>query len=256
MKYCIYVFALLVSTSAFAQPGEDNLASFQANVAKRLTGDYKGYATPYTGIYSLTWPDDQQIKTPVLSDVGLTMLANSFSEAWAYFGKGNPKVEASKVKAIRARAAAELPLESAIVIRKGDAPISIAVYSAVDCGFCRRLEALLAKHEISYAVFPGSLSLANFSLARDVWCNQDPAQAWIKVMQKEQPIPSVASCDSYPITDIRYTGALFSYGNTPGIIFADGDVIARLPEGAAEEAEFLQIIQQKLDAGSWFTTAE
>ncbi|MDX1496801.1 MAG: thioredoxin fold domain-containing protein [Salinisphaeraceae bacterium] len=249
----LLILIFLFPVHGLAEDSQDDLATFQANVAKRLTGDYKGYATPYTGIYSLTWPDDQEAKTPVLSDVGLTMLANSFSEAWAYFGKGNPKVEADKVKAIRARAAAELPLQSAIIIRRADAPISIAVYSAVDCGYCRRLEAFLAQHEISYAVFPGSLSLANFSLARDVWCNPDPAEAWLTVMHKEEPIPTVAACEAYPITDIRYTGALFSYGNTPGIIFADGDVIARLPEGPDEEAEFLQIIEAKIKKGAVFT---
>lgn len=248
MKSILLALCLLLTSLAQAA---DDLATFQANVAQRLTGDYTGYATPYTGIYSLTWPDDQQIKTPVLADLGLTMLANSFSESWAYFKKGNPPVEADKVKAIRVKAAAELPLESAIVIRKGDAPVSMAIYSAVDCGYCRRLEALLAHHEISYAVFPSSLSLANFSLARDVWCSDEPAQAWQSVMQAEQPIPSVTNCAAYPITDIRYTGALFSYGNTPGIIFADGDVINRVPEGT-EEAEFLQIIQAKIKKGAVF----
>lgn len=245
------LFVLCLSLGGITQAADD-LATFQTNVAKRLTGDYKGYATPYSGIYSLTWPDETQIKTPVLADVGLTMLANSFSESWAYFKKGNPPVQADRIKAIRAKAAAELPLDSAIIIRNGEAPISMAIYSAVDCGYCRRLETLLAKHEVSYAVFPGSLSLANFSLARDVWCNDNPAQAWLAVMHRQEPIPEVGDCESYPVTDIRYTGALFSYGNTPGIIFADGDVINRVPEGP-EEAEFLQIIQAKIKKGAVFT---
>lgn len=251
MKYL--VFGLLLATVAAAA---DDLAAFQATVAKRLTGDYRGYATPYTGIYSLTWPDEQQIKTPVLADQNLTMLANSFREAWAYFGKGNPPVEKEKVKAIRARAAAELPLQSAILIRHGNSPVSMAVYSAVDCGFCRRLEALLARHGISYYVFPGSLSLENFAVSKSIWCNADPAAAWQAVMLREAAIPPVQNCPGYPITDIRYTGALFSYGNTPGMIFADGDVIARLPEGPAEEAELLAIVKAKIGAGLLFAAPD
>lgn len=230
----------------------DDLAAFQAVVAKRLKGDYTGYATPFTGIYSLTWPDEKEIKTPVMADQNLTMLANSFRENWSYFAKGHPPVEKEKVQAIRARAAAELPLHSAIAVRFGDGPFSMAVYSAVDCGFCRRLEALLARHKINYYVFPGSLSPENFAVSKSIWCNPDPAAAWVAVMQQQSAIPPVASCPGYPISDIRYTGALFSYGNTPGVIFADGDVIARLPEGPAEEAEFLQIVKDKIARGLVF----
>lgn len=245
--------AFFISASFTADEGGEDLALFQAKVDKRLKGDYRGYVTPYTGIYSLTSAAEDQAKTPIMADAELSMLANSFTEAWSYFGKGNPLVEKDKVRAIRAAAAAELPLESAIIYKQGEQPISIAVYSAVDCGYCRRLEALLHKHKITYAAFPGSLYRENFALAKDVWCNADPAKAWADLMQHEVKPPHVESCASYPIADIRYTGALFSYGNTPGIIFADGDVIARLPVGAEEEAEFLQIIESKITSGAVFT---
>jgi hypothetical protein len=224
----------------------DDLAAFQAQVAKRLKGDYQGYATPYTGIYSLSLPSEKESKTPIMADQELTMLANSFTEAWSYFKAGNPPVEAAKVHAIRQRAAAELHFESAIVFRQGNAPISIAVYSAVDCGYCRRLEAFLSNHKIAYAAFPGSLYRENFSLAKGVWCSEDRAKAWQAVMQHDVDLARVENCPAYPLADIRYTGALFSYGNTPGIIFADGDVIARLPVGKDEEAEFLAIVRDKI----------
>ena len=234
----------LISASLAAEVQGDGLVLFQAKVDQRLKGDYRGYVTPYTGIYSLTTAAEGQSKTPIMADAELSMLANSFTEAWSYFGKGNPLVEKDKVRAIRAAAAAELPFESAIIYRQGDKPISIAVYSAVDCGYCRRLEALLAKHQIAYAAFPGSLYSENFALAKDVWCSADRAKAWEALMQHEVKPPNVEACPSYPIADIRYTGALFSYGNTPGIIFADGDVI--------EEAEFLQIIEDKIAKGAVF----
>ena len=255
MKRLLAAFLCLSPFLVQAQGVADSgLAQFQVNVDERLKGDYVGYVTPYSGIYSLTSADESQPKTPIMADQGLTMLANSFTEAWSYFGKDHLPVQAEKVKALRARAAAELPLHSSIVIKQGDAPVSMAIYSAVDCGFCRRLEGLLTKHKLSYAVFPGSLYRENFPLAKSVWCNANPAQAWQDVMQNEKTPPAVASCPSYPIADIRYTGALFSYGNTPGIIFADGDVIARLPQGADEEAEFLQIVQAKIAKGAVFKT--
>ncbi len=245
--------ASLISVAQAAAEKQDNLAAFQANVAKRLKGDYRGYATPFSGIYSLNKADEKDPKTPVLADLELSMLANSFSEAWAYFRPGNPPVEADRVKAIRAQAVAELPLHSSIVVQFRESPVSMAVYSAVDCGFCRRLETFLHKHKLSYAVFPGSLNRENFSLAKSIWCNPEPGRAWLGVMLHNRDIPSVDSCPGYPISDIRYTGALFSYGNTPGIIFADGDVIARLPMGPQEESEFLQIVKNKIEKGIVFS---
>ena len=250
--FSVWVFGLLPSALAADEAG---LADFQAKVDARLTGDYRGYVTPFEGIYSLTWPDESQPKTPVLADQALTMLANSFSESWAYFRKGNPPVEADKVKAIRTQAVKDLPLASSLLIRHGDSPVAMVIYSAVDCGFCRRLEAFLAKQELSYRVFPSSLYIGNFPLAKSVWCNANPAQAWQQLMLQEKAPAPVAQCPSYPITDIRYTGALFSYGNTPAVIFADGDVISRLPQGLHEEVEFLKIVQDKIEQGVVFSPA-
>lgn len=250
MRILVTVLLALTSLVTWA----DDFAEFEANVQKRLNDNYRGYRTPFTGIFSLTWPDEHHIKTPVLADTGLTMLANSFSDGWNIFdSKHNPKLSADEVHAIRVKALADLPWESAIVIRKGDAPVSMAIYSAVDCGYCRRLEGFLEKQDFSYAVFPSVLNLEHVPLAKSVWCSADRAAAWQKLMLKAEKPPAVKSCKSYPITDIRYTGALFSYGSTPGIIFADGHVFTQVPEGEAIEKQFVEELRAKIAKGAVFT---
>ncbi len=236
--------------SSLAQAGD--FETFQANVQTRLNDNYRGYETPFRGIFSLTWPDESQVKTPVLADTALSMLANSYGDNWTYFNKSKAEVEQAKVQAIRARAVADLPWQSAIIFRKGDAPVSMAIYSAVDCGYCRRLEAFLETQDFSYAVFPSSLNLENFALAKSVWCNADRATAWKNLMLERAEVPAVKQCPDYPITDIRYTGALFVYGNTPGIIFADGHTFGQVPEGEAMIARFVQELQAKIARGIVF----
>lgn len=244
---------LTITVALCAQTAWGNdFATFEANVNKRLNDNYRGYETPYKGVFSLTWPDDNHANTPVLADVGLTMLANSFGDNWTYFDKTRAPVEQAKVMQIRKRAIADLPWQSALVFRKGDAPVSMVIYSAVDCGYCRRLEAFLETQSFSYAVFPSSLNLDNFSVARNVWCNANPQAAWKDLMLDRASPPAVESCPGYPMTDIRYTGALFVYGNTPGIIFADGHTFGRVPEGREMIAQFVSELQAKIESGVVF----
>lgn len=257
MKLCnLKRYSLVVLFIGLSVANANDLATFEANVQKRLNDNYRGYETPFTGIYSLAWPDDNHARTPVLADLDLTMLANSYGDNWTYFDKTKKPVEADKVQAIRARAVADLPWDSALIFRKGDAPVSMAVYSAVDCGYCRRLEAFLETQPFSYAVFPSSLTLENFGIARSVWCHAEPMKAWKNLMLGRADLPAVNSCESYPMTDIRYTGALFVYGNTPGIIFADGYTFGQVPEGEAMIAEFRKELQAKIDKGIVFDVPE
>ncbi len=240
--------SLLLMSTAHAS----DFATFEANVQKRLNDNYRGYETPFSGIFSLSWPDENHANTPVLADTGLTMLANSYGDNWTYFNKSKNPVEKEKVLALRKRAIADLPWESAIIYRKGDAPVSMAIYSAVDCGYCRRLEFFLEKQSFSYAIFPSSLNLENFPLAKSVWCNAQRARAWKDLMLERGDVPSVKECTSYPMTDIRYTGALFVYGNTPGIIFADGHTFGQIPEGDTMIAQFVKELREKISQGVVF----
>lgn len=249
MKLVFTALLLLVTSMVMAA---DDLAAFQATLDRKMTSKTRGYATPFSGIFSISSPDEGNIRTPVLADTALSMVANSYGDRWVYFNKERNEVETDKVVALRQRAVADLPWQSAIVIRREDAPVAVAIYSAVDCGFCRRLEAFLANEPYSYVVFPSSLNAENFPLARDVWCNKDRLAAWHRVMIEEADIPKVASCPSYPIADIRYTGALFSYGNTPGIFFADGGLLLGVPETPETQALFRAQVDARIERGILF----
>lgn len=245
----VFLLLILVPASLCAA---DDLTTFQANVNKRLTSKPTGYATPFTGIFSITSAEASNPTTPVLMDTKLTMVANSYGDRWVYMDKVRSAVERDRVLKIRQKAIKDLPWHASITFRHGDAPVAMVLYSAVDCGFCRRLEVFLANNGFSYTVFPSSLTPQNFSLAQDVWCNPNPGSAWMSVMRGDAEIPKVERCPTYPIADIRYTGALFSYGNTPGIIFADGTVFRRMPEGAGEQAQFVEEVNAKIKNGIVF----
>ena len=75
-------------------------------------------------------------------------------------------------------------------------------------------------------------------------------------MRQGGEVPRIEHCPSYPIAAIRQTGALFVYGNTPGIIFADGTVFMRMPEGPEEEAQFVREVQAKIEQGLVFQLPE
>ena len=130
---------------------------------------------------------------------------------------------------------AELPLDSAIKIVRGNGSRKIALFEDPNCGYCKRFERDLAGvSDITVYVFLYPiLSPDSIQKSKQVWCAADRGKAWLDLMVRETVSQGDSSCAT-PIDKILAFGQSKRVQGTPTIIFEDGE---RVP-GAMAIADF------------------
>ncbi|MFN0183933.1 MAG: DsbC family protein, partial [Aquabacterium sp.] len=97
---------------------------------------------------------------------------------------------------------ASLPLKDAVLIKQGNGSRRIAVFGDPNCGYCKRLEADLAKLKdvsIYTFVYP-ILGPESTRLSRDLWCAKDAAKGWRDwMLSSKEPARAGASCNTEAI---------------------------------------------------------
>jgi thiol:disulfide interchange protein DsbC len=145
---------------------------------------------------------------------------------------------------------ASLPLDKAIVKVKGDGSRKLAVFSDPDCPFCHELEQELAKvNDVTIYIFlypltelhPDSERKANL-----VWCAANPAKAWDELMQHgKEPAAAKPGCEA-PLKEINAFAQKSWITGTPGLIFADGQLVA----GSVTSAQIETYLEDKAKAAA------
>jgi thiol:disulfide interchange protein DsbC len=118
-----------------------------------------------------------------------------------------------------------LPLQHAIKTVKGDGSRKIAVFSDIDCPFCRRLEAELAKVDnltVYTFLYPiEKLHPKAVKISRQIWCAPDRVKAWDDYIGQNILPTNEGNCDNPIAATIAY-GESLRIGGTPTIFFANG----------------------------------
>ena len=117
-----------------------------------------------------------------------------------------------------------LPLANAIKIVKGDGKRRLAVFSDLDCPYCKKLEAELAKVDnVTVYTFPYPLPMHADAPRKSklIWCSKDRAAAWNDYMQKGKLPAGKGDCTN-PIDENLALGAKLRIDGTPALIFANG----------------------------------
>jgi thiol:disulfide interchange protein DsbC len=131
----------------------------------------------------------------------------------------------------------QLPLQDAFVIQRSKGTRQLAVFEDPHCGFCKRFEADLARIEdikVYVFLYP-VLGASSKTLARQIWCTRDRADAFLKWMLHDQPPPDVP-CDDAALARNLEFGRKARINGTPTLIFADGTrVPGALPSARVEE---------------------
>lgn len=119
----------------------------------------------------------------------------------------------------------KLPFESAIKVVKGNGKRVVAVFSDVDCPYCRRLEEELAKvTDVTVYTFLYPIDSLHPDAARKsraVWCAPDRAKAWDDLINKKIEPKNPGTCDN-PVAKNVELGTKLGVRGTPAIFFADG----------------------------------
>lgn len=124
---------------------------------------------------------------------------------------------------------AKLSDEQTIVFTPKDVKHSIAVFTDIDCTYCRRLHSQIDQYlalgiEIRYLMYPrsGPASPA-WNKAEDVWCSADRQNA-LTMAKLDRDFPT-AQCDASMVHDHYDMGQDVGLSGTPAIVLEDGTLI-------------------------------
>ena len=119
----------------------------------------------------------------------------------------------------------DLPLSDAIKVVKGDGKRKIAIFSDVDCPYCKRLE----KKELSNInnitiytfLYPLAIHPEAEEKSKKIWCAKDRAKAWNEYIFKDKLPKNSGDCKT-PINKIVKLGKDLGISSTPTIILPNG----------------------------------
>lgn len=124
---------------------------------------------------------------------------------------------------------AQLPLQDAIKIVKGNGERKIAVFSDPDCPFCAKLEketfAKLDNATIYVFLYPLEGLHPNApTIAKKIWCSPDKAKAYLEYMINKTEPKAQENCDNPIDKNVKF-GENLGIEGTPTLILENGRTI-------------------------------
>jgi len=155
--------------------------------------------------------------------------------------KSKKNITAERLADLQKIAFENLPLDLAIKIKKGIPQKKVAVFSDIDCPFCRKLEKevlmKLDNVEIYTFIFPLAIHPEAEQKSLKIWCSDDPAANWVNFMKTADLPDNNGDCAS-PIDEIQNFAKKYGIQSTPTIIFEDGKRVS----GAIPKEEFKSLL--------------
>ncbi len=212
------LLALALTGPAAANPDETAIRKAIASLVPDAVIDSVA-ATPWPGLYEIA--------------VGGQVLYVSGDGRYLFQGTVfdiENKVDLTERSRNRTRkdALAALPAEKRIRFAPEDIKHEVTVFTAIDCGYCRRLHQDMAAYNahgiaVDYVFMPrGDTSSESYRKAVDVWCAPD-RQAAMTTAKAGGELPR-QSCDN-PVEETWRLGQALGVTGTPAIVMADGSLI-------------------------------
>jgi thiol:disulfide interchange protein DsbC len=133
----------------------------------------------------------------------------------------------------------DLPLSDAIKVVKGDGKRKIAIFSDVDCPYCKSLE----KKELSNVdnitiytfLYPLAIHPEAELKSKKIWCAKNRSKAWTEYIHNDNLPKNSGACKT-PINKILKLGKDLGISSTPTIILSNGKrVSGAIPYEQLEE---------------------
>ena len=133
----------------------------------------------------------------------------------------------------------DVPLSDAIKVVKGNGKRKIAIFSDVDCPYCKRLE----KNELSKIdnitiytfLYPLAIHPEAEEKSKKIWCAKNQSQAWSEYIFEDKLPKNLGTCKT-PINKIVKLGKDLGISSTPTIILQSGKRIpGAIPHKQLEE---------------------
>lgn len=193
-------------------------ADIQANLEARFPGAKVKTiaASPIAGVSEVVMDDNQIVYSDAKGDF---ILIGEILDT-----KTRKSLTREKQEELNKVNFGDLPLKDAVKVVKGDGSRKIAVFSDVDCPYCKKLELELAKLDnitIYTFLYPLPMHADAPRKSKLIWCSADRAKAWNDLMHKGKVPEGKGDCDT-PIEANLKLGESLGIQGTPAIIFADG----------------------------------
>ena len=137
-----------------------------------------------------------------------------------------------------------LPFKNAIKDIRGNGKSKIAIFSDIDCPFCRKLEkealAKLKDVTIYTFLYPLAIHPDAERKSNKIWCSEDPSVAWNNFMMKNMLPENQGNCET-PIKDISILAKELGVSSTPTIIFSSG----KRAEGAMPYSDLVKYLNNE-----------
>ncbi|PCI62114.1 MAG: thiol:disulfide interchange protein [Methylophilaceae bacterium] len=119
-----------------------------------------------------------------------------------------------------------LPLDKAIKVVKGNGARKVAVFSDVDCPYCKRLEQNELSHITDVTIYTFLYPLAQLhpnaaEKSKLIWCADDRVQAWNDWIFNNR-LPSSAGDCEVPLEQVGDLARKIGVSSTPTLVFSDG----------------------------------
>ena len=138
---------------------------------------------------------------------------------------------------------AELPLDLAVKVQRGNGKRVMAMFSDPYCPACRQFERVLQQVDnvtIYIFMYP-VIRPENADHSRAVWCSADRAKAWLELAAAPRPkVPEAGPGCKDPVDKVLQLGRSLGVNSTPTLIFANGERVA----GGLGATELTQLLDE------------
>lgn len=150
---------------------------------------------------------------------------------------------AARLEELTAKAFRELPLALAIKTVRGDGGRVVYLFEDPNCPHCAKLhQELLPLKDVSIYTFVSTfLGPDSPTLARNIWCSDDPASAWEAWMLHKKAAAAAAAGCAAPSARVEQLGQRLGIMGTPTLFFVDGTRLSGTVSLAAVEARLAEL---------------
>lgn len=194
----------------------------EAHIRSTITAQFPGVKidsvkkTPYAGLFEV-YMDGQIVYVDPKAEFAITGDVLDL--------KTRSNITQSRLTELMTIDWSSLPLDKAIKTVKGKGTRQLVVFSDIDCPFCRRLEAELAKVDditIYTFLYPiEQLHPRAVATSRKIWCAPDKQKAWDDYLAKGVIPDNDGTCDN-PVDANIELGRGLHVGGTPTLFFSNG----------------------------------
>jgi len=217
MKLKQLVLATIITISQLACADETSLK-------KKIEAAYPKFKvesvvkTPYSGLYEV-FMGGQIIYT----DEKLSFL---IAEGQLVDPKTKKNITGERLEELTRIDFNTLPLDKAIKVVKGNGSRKVAVFSDVDCPFCKKLEQNEFSHitDVTIYTFLYPLEQLHPNAAEKselIWCADDRVKAWNDWIFNNKLPKKAGNCD-VPLEEIGELARKIGVASTPTLIFSNG----------------------------------